>query len=208
VSDKFVVIIGYSGHGYVVGEAAMASGHALKYYIDKNQNSENPFGLIYLGYEENENFKGWNPDHHYIIGIGDNAIRQKIANGIVQKRLRLLTIIHPASSIAKQTRLGSGVFIARNVAVNPMVEIGDFTILNTSSVVEHECKIGIASHIAPGAVLAGNVEVGDRTFIGANAVVKQGVKIGSDVIIGAGSVILTNISDGQTVAGNPARQIK
>jgi sugar O-acyltransferase (sialic acid O-acetyltransferase NeuD family) len=208
VSDKQeVVLIGYSGHGYVVGEAAIIADFNLRYYADKSELLLNPFELAYLGFDGDEKFQGWSKGYRFILGIGDNDNRQKIALSLSAKGESLLTIVHPHSSISKKSQIGSGVFIARNVSVNPLATIGDYTILNTGSVIEHECIIGNSAHIAPGAVLAGNVKVGDRSFIGANSVIKQGVEIGKDVIVGAGSVIITNIPDGGKFTGNPARPI-
>jgi sugar O-acyltransferase (sialic acid O-acetyltransferase NeuD family) len=208
VPDKFeIVLVGYSGHGYVVGEAALAAALRLAHYADRTKAMNNPYDLNYLGFEGDENFTGWDHGYGFILGIGDNKTREKIATGILGRKELLTTVIHPSASIALKTEIGRGVFVARNVSVSPLAAVGDFSILNTGSIIEHENKIGRAVHIAPGAVLAGNVEVGDRSFIGANAVVKQGIRIGMDVTIGAGSVILTDVPDGATVVGNPARRI-
>jgi len=37
VLDKEIVLVGYSGHGLMVGEAALLQDLNLKYYIDKNK---------------------------------------------------------------------------------------------------------------------------------------------------------------------------
>jgi sugar O-acyltransferase (sialic acid O-acetyltransferase NeuD family) len=208
MSNRETVVIGYSGHGWVLSEAAIRSGFRLLYYIDLKQAERNPYSLIYLAPDIDENFQDWNSGYQYILGIGDNKTRFSIASRLAERNQLTPTIIHPDASVAKNAEIGAGIFIARNAAVNPLASIGDYTILNTSSVVEHECKIGCAAHIGPGTVLAGNVHVGDRTFIGANSVVKQGVAIGDDVIIGAGSVIIKDIPDGITIVGNPGKQIR
>lgn len=204
---KEIVLIGYSGHAYVVAEAAECSGMLIKFYSEKQEVGKNPYHLKYLGFEGNKGFLGWERDYHYILGVGDNAIRQAIANNIVKHNKTILSVVHPSASLANNVEIGAGSFIARNVAVNPFVRIGNYVILNTSSVIEHECTVKDGAHIAPGAVLAGNVSIGERTFIGANAIVKQGVKIGRDVVIGAGAVILHDIKDGMKIVGNPGRII-
>ena len=191
----------------MVAEAAKSMGFNLKYYSERNELDTNPYQLEYLGFEGFENFKGWSMDARFIVGIGDNHIREKVSKLILSKNKSLLNTIHTTSSIAHNTKIGIGNFIARNVSVNPLVEIGDFCLLNTGCIVEHECVIKDGAHIAPGAVLAGNVEIGKRTFIGANSVVKQGVKIGNDVIVGAGSVVLKDIPAYKKVVGNPTREI-
>lgn len=205
MSDKKIAIIGYSGHGFVVAESAMAMGLNMNYYSEFEKKELNPFDLEYLGFENDPFFKGWNQDLDFILGIGDNVLRQKIAQLIVSKNKEILNVIHPSSSIASKVELGSGNFIARNVSISPLATIGNYCILNTGCIIEHECIISDAVHIAPGAVLAGNVKVGERTFIGANSVVKQGVTIGKDVIIGAGSVVLKDVPDNVKIFGNPAK---
>jgi len=208
VSEDKTILIGYSGHGYVVLDVAIEQGIDILGYSEKNELFENPFNLTYLGFENKDEFIGWNSDIDFILGIGDNKIRQNIAKNIQQKNKRIKTLIHASASISKTAEIGEGTFVNRNVSINALSKIGEIVILNTSCVIEHDCTVGNAAHIAPGAVLAGNVSVGERTFIGANSVVKQGIKIGKDVIIGAGSVVLKNIPDGETWIGNPAKKIK
>lgn len=207
MSDKEVILIGYSGHGVVVAESAILSGINLKGYSEIKKAARNAFNLEYVGFEMDPEFKGWNTDKQYVLGIGDNYIRQKTGNFIISKKKEVINVIHPSASISQHVVMGIGNFIARNVSINPLVIVGDFCIINTGAIVEHECTIGNGVHIAPGAVLTGNVSIGDNTFIGANAVIKQGVKIGENVIIGAGAVIIKDVTDNKKVVGNPGRTI-
>lgn len=205
--DSKVILIGYSGHAFVVAETALENGLEIIGYSDKEKSDSDPYNLSYLGFENDIDFIGWSKNASFLLGIGDNALRQKIANLIESKGKSINTLIHSTASVSKMATIGSGTFINKNVSVNALVQIGKNVILNTGCIVEHECVLADAVHIAPGAVLAGNVIIGKRTFVGANAVIKQGVVVGKDVIIGAGSVIINNISDGSKVAGNPGRII-
>lgn len=202
---KEIILIGYSGHAYVVAEAAACSGLSVKFYSEKQETHNNPYGLKYLGFEGNVDFIGWKDDYQFVLGIGDNAIRQEVAQNIERHNKKMVSVVHPSASLATNVQIGTGTFISRNVAVSPLAKIGNYVILNTSSVIEHECLIKDGVHIAPGAVLAGNVIVGEGSFIGANAVVKQGVKIGKNVVVGAGAVVLRDVPDGMKVIGNPGR---
>ena len=204
--DKEVVIIGYSGHGFVVADAAIESSMKLKFYAEQNEMKINPFNLEFIGNEHENNFLGWKKDVDFILGIGDNFIRKKVAFKVLEKGKTILNVTHPTASISKNVIIGIGNFISKNVCINPLTTIGNLCILNTGCLIEHECKIGDAVHIAPGAVLAGNVTVGNNTFIGANSVIKQGINIGDNVIIGAGSVVLFDIEDNTTYVGNPAKK--
>ncbi|KDN55327.1 acetyltransferase [Flavobacterium seoulense] len=205
--DKEVILVGYSGHAYVVADAILDIGLNIVGYSDKVEANSNPYDLIYLGFEIETNFVGWSREIPFALGIGDNKLRQNISNLIEEKGKVVQTIIDKTAVISKNVSIGSGTFINKNVTVNSLAKIGKNVILNTGCIIEHECSLHDAVHIAPGAVLAGNVTVGERSFVGANSVVKQGVNIGKDVIIGAGSVIITNIPDGKKVVGNPGRII-
>ena len=205
--ENKTAIIGYGGHAYVVAESHLSNGNSLNYYTNIIQIEKNPFSLAYLGCETDPDFEGWDMNLAFMLGIGDNNLRYKIAQLLLSKHQIIESVIDPNSIISKSANIGVGVFASKGVLVNAFSKIGNFTILNTGCIIEHECAIGIAAHIAPGAVLAGNVKVGNRTFIGANAVIKQGVLIGDDVTIGAGSVILHNVESNSKIVGNPGKLI-
>lgn len=204
---KPVVLFGYSGHAFVVAEAAILCGMKLKGYADAQATTRNPFELDYLGDEKDPAFLYWNSEYNFLVGIGDNKLRGKIAQTIRNKGQKCVTLLHPHSSVSAYVEIGEGTFIGRNSAINPFCVIGKDVIVNTSASLDHECVIGDGSHIAPGAVLAGNVTIGTNSFVGANAVIKQGVVIGDNVLIGAGSVVIRDIESNQIFVGNPARNI-
>jgi acetyltransferase EpsM len=207
VSDKKLVIIGYSGHAYVVIETALENGYDVVGYLDKEQSQNNPYNLQYLGFEKDFNFNEWTDEVSFVLGIGDNNLRSNIADFIESKGKKIQTIINRTAQISKTANIHDGTFVNKNVIVNSFAKIGKNSILNSGCVIEHECVLQDGVHIAPGAVLTGNVSVGKNSFVGANAVIKQGVSVGENVIIGAGSVIITNVPDGVKVVGNPGRVI-
>ena len=205
--DKKIILVGYSGHGLVVADTAIENNLNLIGYTEKSVNEVNPFELEYLGDESSLDFKGWDLDVAFILGIGDNILREKIYNHVLSNGKKIISLINSMSSISSFAEIGDAVFINRNVSINAFAKIGSNVILNTGCIIEHECMIGDSVHIAPGAVLAGNVKVGSGSFIGANSVIKQGVEIGKNVIVGAGTVVLNNIYDGNKIVGHPSRFI-
>lgn len=207
VLDKKVILIGYSGHAYVVADIAIENQYDIIGYTEKTRAQNNPFNLNYAGYEREIDFFENKKEIGFIIGIGDNLIREKIYNLITSKNTEVTTLISKTASISHSVRIDNGTFVNRNVSINALAKIGKNVILNTACVIDHECEISDSVHIGPGAVLAGNILVGERTFIGANSVIKQGVIIGKDVIIGAGTVVISDIPDGKKIVGNPSRFI-
>lgn len=207
MSDKKIILVGYSGHGLVVADTALENKLKLIGYTEKSVNEVNPFKLEYLGDESSLDFKGWDLDVDFILGIGDNLLREKIYKHILKNGKKVISLVNSTSSVSSFASIGDGVFINRNVSINAFAKIGSNVILNTGCLIEHECTIEDSVHIAPGAVLAGNVKVGSGSFIGANSVIKQGVEIGKNVIVGAGTVVLNNISDDKKIVGNPGQFI-
>lgn len=205
--DNKTILIGYSGHGFVVADTAIENQLELIGYTENSIVNNNPFELHYLGNEREIGFFDNNKGVKFVIGIGDNTIRENVYNLIVENKREINTLICKSAFISKTASIGIGTFVNKNVSINAFAKIGNNVILNTACVIEHDCTIGDSAHIAPGAVLAGNVFVGQRSFIGANSVIKQGVKIGKDVIIGAGTVVLHDIPDGKKIVGNPSRFI-
>ncbi len=201
------ILLGYSGHAFVVLEAALMIGMKIKGYTSKTIADINPYQLDYLGDEKSTEFVKYFDEAQFVLGIGDNTIRTQVASYVRSKGCQCATIIHPDSSVSHYAEIGKGTFIARNAAVNPLCKVGENVIINTSASIDHECIIGAGSHIAPGAVLAGDVTIGMNSFIGANAVIKQGVIIGDNVVIGAGTVVLKKVKSGAIIVGNPARAI-
>lgn len=203
-----IIIIGYSGHSYVVIDILEQQSYNIIGYLDKSLKSFNPFSLPYMGDESLPESINLLANNKFIVAIGENKVRENIFKKIVNNKLLSINAIHPKSTIGPGVKLGRGVMIMAGTVINGFCEIGDSVIINTGAIIEHECIIGDFSHIAPGAVLAGNVKIGHRTFIGANSVIKEGTIIGNEVIVGAGSVVIADIPDSSKVVGNPAKKIK
>lgn len=202
-----IALIGYSGHSFVVLEAADLMGLNISGYLEQHSVEFNPYNLEYLGFEGDKDFD-WEVAEKFVLGLGENDLRFKIGELVKSRNKELINIVHPTAVLSRTLNIGQGNFIAANVTINALTSIGDYCILNTGCIVEHECKIEDAAHIAPGSVLAGNVKIGARSFIGANSVIRQGVSIGKDVVVGAGSTVIKNIPDNQVWVGNPAKLLK
>ncbi len=140
--ENKTVIVGYSGHAYVVAESYIANGGSISFYADLKEATQNPFDFAYLGLESDPNFKGWDVSFKYILGIGDNYLREKAAKLILSNSNILENVIDPHAVISNSANIGNGVFASKGVLVNAFSKIGSFTILNTGCIIEHECEIG------------------------------------------------------------------
>jgi sugar O-acyltransferase (sialic acid O-acetyltransferase NeuD family) len=196
-----IVLIGYSGHAYVVADILIKSEAQIIGYCEREEKNNNPFRLKYIGMQTDEHVKNELKKYQLFVAIGDNTVRKRIYENIISD-YEFCNAIHPSAIIATHVEIGNATMIGANCIINSCSKIGNGVICNTASIIEHECIIEDFVHLAPNAVLCGNVKVGEGSFIGANAVIKQGITIGKNCIIGAGSVILKNVEDGKTVVGN------
>jgi sugar O-acyltransferase (sialic acid O-acetyltransferase NeuD family) len=201
-----MIIIGYSGHGFVVYGILTAAGKPVTGYCDNEAKQYNPFALDYLGTEDSDAAFAAFKQNGYFIAIGNNNIREKVHQKLTQKNCSPGNAIHPSAVIDPSVVIAAhGVMISANVVINPLAKIGTGAICNTGCIIEHECEIGDFAHIGPGAVLCGNVRVGNNSFVGAKAVVRQGITLGKNVMVGAGAVVVKNVPDNTTVTGVPAK---
>lgn len=204
--DK-IVIIGYSGHSYVVNSIFTSVNQQVFAYCDSTEKTLNPFSLEYLGKETDQKALDILKANSFFIAIGDNKIRRKIYENLLNNyHISPINAVHKNSVICSTAKIDEGnIMIGAGVIINPLAIINKGVICNTGSILEHECIIESFAHIGPGAILCGNVHIGENTFVGAGSVIRQGIKIGNNVMIGAGSVVVKDVPDNMTVMGCPAK---
>lgn len=196
-----VIILGAGGHAKVIADIIQKSGDDLIGFLDDNMDlPETIMGYPYLGtITEAGKLKN---DHSFIIGIGNNQIRKKIAE---QLHLNWYTAIHPHASIAMETTIGEGTVVMANAVINASSVIGRHCIINTAAVIEHDNRIGDFVHISPGATLCGTVCVGNMTHVGAGVVIKNNVSVCENTILGAGCTVINDIEKKGIYIGTPAK---
>lgn len=198
-----LVIIGAGGHGKVIADNALKNGYTdIKFLDDCTVGECMGFPIVGTSADA-EKLNDGKTD--FIIGIGNNAIRKKIAK---KYSVNWVSLIHPSSQIAVNVTIGKGTVIMANAVVNPCAEIGNHCIINTAAVVEHDNVIEDYVHISPRAALGGTVCVGEETHIGIGATVINNIEICGKCIIGASSAVIRNIENSGTYVGVPARKIK
>lgn len=198
LTSKPYLLFGAGGHGLVISEILEANHCEVLGFID-----EQLAGTIRNGYKVFPSVGHYLnlTDVKYLISIGKNDIRKKIAE---KHTLKYGLAIHPSAVISNRAIIDMGTVVMAGVCINTLVRIGQHCILNTNSTVDHECVLGDYVHISPGAVLAGNVQVGEGSHIGIGAKILPGIRIGKWSTVGAGAVVTNDVPDYTTVVGVPA----
>ncbi len=205
-----LLVWGASGHAKVVADAAIRSGlYEVVGFLDdvspERAGSRVLGELAVLGGAEQLERARAGGIAHVVVGIGDNAARQRVAARAKGAGFALATVIHPAAVVADSCTLGEGSFVAAGAVLNPDVSCGTLVIVNTGATVDHDCRLGDAVHVSPGAHIAGKVTIGDRAWIGVGAAVRDGMLIGADTVVGAGAAVVHDLPAGVLAYGVPAR---
>lgn len=144
----------------------------------------------------------------FLIGIGNPAVKKKIAEKIDENGGRFAKAFHPTAVTSRYVEYGEGAIVTAGVILTNQIKIGKHVILNLGVTVGHDCELENYVTVAPGVFISGNVHIGEGTDVGTGSSIIQGVKIGRWSVIGAGAVITKDIPDNCTAVGVPAKVIK
>jgi UDP-perosamine 4-acetyltransferase len=203
--EEPIIVIGAGGHAKVVIEALRAMGRTVTGLIAPAPVGTLVLGVPVLGNDSMLPRLRAEGIADAVLGVGDNRVRDALAEHLLALGFDLPPVLHPAAWISPSSVLGAGVVVLQQAAVSAETVFGRAALINSGAVVEHDSEIGGAAHVAPGCALAGHVRVGARTLVGIGSVVRPEIVIGSDAIVGAGSVVVFDVPAGATVMGCPAR---
>jgi sugar O-acyltransferase (sialic acid O-acetyltransferase NeuD family) len=202
---KRLALLGASGHGKVVADAALLAGWDEVIFFDDawpDRAHNGPWPIMGTTRDllsQLERFNG------VVIAIGNCDTRWAKHRELEAAGARMATVVHPAAVVSKYARLGPGTVVMAAAVVNVSADLGAACIVNTGATVDHDCVLGPAVHVCPGVHVSGDVKIGACTWVGVGAAIKQGVALGERVMVGAGAVVIRSVADGATVFGNPAR---
>jgi len=168
-----------------------------------NLDALNKMQIAWLGGESDWLASG--DDASYLIGIGNPAVRERIAQLFDGVGLAAATVIHPHASVGSISQFGEGSIVCAGAQISTNVVLGRHVHINPNATIGHDSKIADFASVNPGAVISGNVEIRRRSLVGAGAVILQGLVVGEESVVGAGACVVRSVDASQTVKGIPAR---
>ncbi len=203
-----LAILGASGHGKVIADAALLSNEwdKVEFFDDAHPDIKFVETWSVIG-NTNDLIMQANQFQGVVVAIGSNDIRLCKQRYLSQSGCQITSIVHPSAIVSPRSTIHQGTVVMAGAVINPFSVIGEACIINTNSVIEHDCILSSGVHISPGCLLAGSVSVGSGSWIGIGASVKQLISICNNVIVGAGAIVVKNIKEQGTYVGNPARKL-
>ncbi|NYT38033.1 acetyltransferase [Allopusillimonas soli] len=204
---KQLAILGASGHGKVVADTAELAGWERCVFFDDQWPGKVLNGAWPVMGNTESLVRALDRYDGIVVAVGDNAIRKRLIDRLMQCGARMATVIHPHAMVSRHASVGSGTVIFALAVVNCGADLGIGVILNTACSVDHDCILADCVHVSPGARLAGSVTIGEGSWVGIGASLKQGVAVGRRSVIAAGAVVIGDVGDDSCVAGVPARNL-
>lgn len=210
---KKIGIFGTSGFAREVADIAEELGYS-SFFIARDKDEVSAWSG--LGDVVIEDELDLNQDLVFAIGVGENAIRQRIAERYAG-RFDFINLIHPSATFGRGVRENilrqKGVIVCAGVRFTHNITIGDFTVFNLNATVGHDVVIEGFVNVAPGANISGNVYIKSSCWIGTGAVINQGTNdrklcIGLNTVVGSGAVVIKDCEEQAVYVGAPARRIK
>ena len=145
------------------------------------------------------------PQHRFVIGVGDPALRQALAKQLAARGALFTRVIHPLGYVASTARIGDGCVLAPYVFVGAGAQIGMHVVLNARVSVGHDAVLAEHCVLSPHCVVGGASHLGKAVFMGSSATVVPQRSIGAGSKIAAGAVLLHDVPAGALAVGNPAK---
>jgi sugar O-acyltransferase (sialic acid O-acetyltransferase NeuD family) len=143
------------------------------------------------------------------ISIGNNKIRSKIYDELINRGANVPSLIHNTAYVSPSAKIGDGSYIQPHAVIWSFVELKESVIISPSTIIAHHTEVGKSSMISTQSSIGSGIKIGENVLVGMGSTIMTGVnEIGNNVIIGAGSVVIKNVEAGSTVVGVPARRIK
>lgn len=146
------------------------------------------------------------PTDHFVMGVSDPALKEKLAKVMKAKGVRFETLLAPEVDLGDDVTFGEGCIIFTPHIIDSGATFGDFVTV-MGSTVSFDASIGDYCTLT-GFANTTTATLGKRVYVGSHAVILENLTVGDDVHIGAGSIVVRDIPSAVKVFGVPARVIE
>jgi sugar O-acyltransferase (sialic acid O-acetyltransferase NeuD family) len=145
------------------------------------------------------------PADALVLAIGIPGVRRRVAESLIARGCRFLSLIHPTAIVAATAVIGAGSILCPYSIASDHARLGRFTLLNYHASAAHDAATGDFAVLSPYATLGGGAGIGDDVFLGLHASVGPGVRIGDRSKVAANSCALSPASPDSLIHGVPGR---
>jgi len=141
------------------------------------------------------------PDSHrpavgdvHLLAIGVPYARRRVAESLLARGAKFLTLVHPTGSI-----------ICPYSIVSDSARLGRFVAMNYHTSLGHDASAGDFAVLSPYATLGGHAHIEQDVFLGLHASVGPGKTVGARSKVSANSCVLASAPSDSIVFGVPGR---
>lgn len=145
------------------------------------------------------------PSDYFLLAIGIPGARRTVAEGLLARGCRFLTLIHPTAIVAPTATVEMGAVICPYAIVSDAVRVGRFALLNYHASLGHDASVGDFAVLSPYATLGGGAKLGDDAFMGLHASIAPGRTVACRSQVSTGSAVMHDVPAGSLAYGVPAR---
>lgn len=206
MSNNRLAIVGAGGFAAEVVEAAVICGWKIHGLFDDDSKLHGTriMDCLCLGRIDKMMSE---PPFSFVLAIGSNKVRCKLAEQLSGAGHCPVSIIHPTATVSQTAKVEEGAYIGADAFIGPHVVVGSHAIVNVHTSIGHDAKIGAFSQICPGARVSGYVKIDQGGFLGSNASVAPHLRMGEWSCLSANSFLHRSIPSRVLAVGVPARVV-
>lgn len=185
-----LLIVGSGGHGRSVAEAVMLSDayEVVGFADDTAQLAQTVWGIPILGGTADLRMHRSRASAA-IVAIGNNIVRQRLSEALIQAGFELAIVAHPRAVISPRAVIGRGSAIMAGAIVGTEAQLGMGVIVNCGAVVDHHAQALDFAHLGVNACMAGGTVLGRGAWMQAAASLGYGVKVEDGTVLPPGTAL-------------------